>query len=147
MYNDESPLLLPPREIDLSQVHSDPLRAAQSTAPSGSPIDALKGIMTELATRQMEATQTALNDLAKQTDTKIDALVSAINPELNELLRQIEGLREEHFRLSQVLDSFLKMYLIGEHMPAELFDKHKEVLAMFLKDNALTAADQPSANN
>jgi len=147
MYNDESPLLLPPRDIDLSQVHSDPLRAAQSTAPVGSPIDALKEIMTEIATRQMEATQTALNDLAKQTDTKVDALVSAINPELNELLRQIEGLREEHFRLSQVLDSFLKMYLIGEQMPAELVEKHKEVLVMFLKDNALTAADQPSANN
>jgi hypothetical protein len=147
MYEDTSPLLLPPKEIDLSQVHSDPLRAAQSTAPTGTPVHALKEIMTELATRQMEATQTALDNVQKNTDAKIDGLVSVINPELNELQRQIDGMREEHFRLSQVLDSFLKMYLIGENMPADLAYKHKQVLVAFLKDNALTAADQPSANN
>jgi hypothetical protein len=127
----DSPLILPPKDLDLSQV-SDPLARAQSN-----PVEQLKEIVTELSRQQMRAVQEVIDRLDKKIDDKVDALVPAINAELNEMARQLEGAREHNFYLETVLDSVIKLELLGDKMPPETLQQHREVVATFLRNNAV----------
>jgi hypothetical protein len=134
-------LLLPPMDIDLSQTADyDPMKAAQSSGPQPPMVDALKGILTELSEGQMQAVQAALDQMGHKVQAKFEALISATNAELGELQRQLEAQREHSFYLEQVIDSQLKMELLGESMPEEMRNQHQAVLATFLKNNATLTA-------
>jgi hypothetical protein len=141
MTGDIPGLLLPPTDIDLSQAFTADPRPKQPTGADM--VEALKSIMTELSNEQMKATQVAMTQLQNDYNDRINALATNANASLNDLHRQIETLREQHFGLESVIDSLLKLQLLGDKMPAEVAAKHKEVVALFLRNNAvLTIAGQ-----
>jgi hypothetical protein len=128
--------ILPPKEIDLSQTLEGPSRP--------DPVDTIKGILNDLSREQMSVVQKAFEQQAAQFNAKIDGLVVNINASLNDFQRQLDAQREQHYYVETVIDSLLKLQLLGDKMPADVAAKHKEVVALFLRNNAVitVAAEQ-----
>jgi hypothetical protein len=138
-------LILPPSEIDLSQVHG----LNPTPQPTGFPVDELKAALIGILQDQTDTFQTAFKLQNQEFDNKVDALVANINVTLNDFdgrLTEVERLvaaqGEQQFYLEQVLDSFMKRVLLEGTMSDEALEKHNAVIKLFLRNNATSQADQ-----
>jgi hypothetical protein len=126
-------LLLPPKDIDLSQAHS-------VSAPQTSPIDLIKSVIIDCANDQMRATQTVLDEIQADTNRRFETLTANINAVLNDFAQRQQTQTEAQIYLEDVLATFIKLYLAADSMSDEVKEKHIDVITQFLLQNASTAA-------
>jgi cytosine/adenosine deaminase-related metal-dependent hydrolase len=131
-------IVLPPTELDLSQAHSLPQTIDYRSAVPTSPAETLAEKVMTMLGEQAERVKAILKQHVAQTDSNLEELVNQVNGALKIHRDRITVLEGALVGLSKLI--------LVTNLTDEQLEDYKNVIAVFLTEQAAKNAQEESAN-